>query len=144
MTARPQARRAAEGCVYRLRCVFVPQAWVRDNAIGVDPEGPTVWEADYGAIPAERHSYESDALREHHDAPAWIRDWAGPFEVDFLVRYTVVGTYTDSNEPDGKPQRYASYCWADDPDAAEEQAFLEAGDSLQVAAVLVGEATVAA
>ena len=73
----------------RLECTFRPQAWVNDNAIPVDgPELPATWqvECDLSRLPQPR-SHETDALRQHPDAPQWVRDWQGPFEVD----YTVVG-----------------------------------------------------
>lgn len=128
---------------YLLRCIFRPQAWQRDNAIDVDPEGETVWEAEYATRP-EYHSYESDELRNHPDAPEWVREWQGPFEVEYQVRYTVVGYYTDAVEADGTPQRYTSWFWADDPLHAEEQARQEVGETLTVTAVLFGEVRVAA
>ena len=64
-----------------------------------------------------------------------------------LIRYTVVGTYADSWERGTEfdaPQRYASYFWAEDTAHAEEQARDEAGDTLIVAGVLLGECPVMA
>lgn len=68
---------------------FVPQAWRNDHAIEVDPSGPTDWtiplslllqrfptEVDWHAKAEDR-----DDLRYEGDAPQWIRDWPGPFEV---------------------------------------------------------------
>lgn len=69
---------------------FRPEAWVNDYAMGVDPEQPEKWlvplaqfletfptEEDFGA----KH-HERDDLRHEGDAPQWIRDWSGPFEVE--------------------------------------------------------------
>ena len=70
--------------MYRIRCTFRPQAWVRDYATDVDPEGETRWEMEVDSLPPE-NSYESDALRESPNAPAWAREWLGPFEVDYEV-----------------------------------------------------------
>lgn len=63
---------------------------------------------------------------------------------DMLVKYTVVGVYEDSTEPDGAPQRYAEAFWAENPEHAEEQARNSAGETLVVAAVIDGEASVVA
>ena len=65
-----------------IRCTFRPQAWVNNYAIGVDPEGPTTWDMDVQTLP-KPNSYESDQLRSDSSAPAWVRDWHGPFEVDY-------------------------------------------------------------
>jgi hypothetical protein len=67
---------------------FRPQAWVRDHAVEVDPHGPVTFtvpaaDARNGSdVWLEDCSYDSDRLREHPNAPAWIRDWQGPFEVE--------------------------------------------------------------
>lgn len=77
---------------------FVPQAWIRDTAIRVDPVGATTFEVpaadakdtDGNWLPD--HDYPSDRLREHANAPDWIREWSGPFEVEIhpkSVRSTV-------------------------------------------------------
>jgi hypothetical protein len=135
----PETRKP--GRTYRLRCTFVPQSWVNENAIRVDGDGPLTWEADYvlDELPGY-HSYESDELRLHDEAPPWVRDWQGPFEVEYQVRFTVVGFYEDG-------QRYAEAFWADDVEHAEEQARDSAAASdadLRIAGVVIGEALVAA
>lgn len=69
---------------------FVPQAWLRDNTVEVDPAGPDEWE-----IPKSRFlslfprfedfavNFEArDDLRLEPTAPAWVRQWSGPFEVE--------------------------------------------------------------
>jgi hypothetical protein len=79
---------------------FVPQAWVRDQAIDVDPEGDTEWDVteaflalpdDYREVllqfmendrfsdgeALDRH----DALKEDPNAPEWIREFRGPFSL---------------------------------------------------------------
>jgi hypothetical protein len=73
----------------RIIAEFVPQAWVRDYAIEVDPEGPTEWDVTETIIAMGRDEalamvdddYPSDNLRDSPDAPKWIRDWSGPFYV---------------------------------------------------------------
>ena len=71
---------------YRLRCTFIPQAWVNNYAVNVDPAGPTTWDTDWFGtdLPAPR-SDESDQLRDGADAPRWVKDWSGPFEVEYEV-----------------------------------------------------------
>lgn len=63
---------------------FRPQAWQNDYAVPADPEGPTTWE-----VPVERllgiepHTHDADELRHEALAPAWVREWSGPFEIDW-------------------------------------------------------------
>lgn len=71
-----------------VRVRFIPQAWIRNYAVEVDPEGAA--EYDVPARDAQDtdgqwlrdHDYASDALKGHDNAPAWIWDWSGPFEVE--------------------------------------------------------------
>jgi hypothetical protein len=74
----------------RIIATFVPQAWVGDYAMTVDPEGPTTWDVtDYllrNYSPDEIRAivdddYPSDNLRIAETAPPWVRDWSGPFYV---------------------------------------------------------------
>ena len=79
---------------YRLRISgavtirFIPQAWVDGWAIPVDPAGPTAFlvpiadaqDADGKWLPDRDDG--SDPLREHPNAPEWIRGWPGPFEIE--------------------------------------------------------------
>jgi hypothetical protein len=64
--------------------IFHPQAWVNDYAIEVDPEGDTAFEV--GDVPdsVEDDSYESDNLRDHENAPQWVKDWSGPFYIEIV------------------------------------------------------------
>jgi hypothetical protein len=68
---------------------FSPQAWVRDNAISVDPEGETTWDATEFVTMLDdpawltrtiEHGDRDDVLRTDSNAPAWIREWSGPFD----------------------------------------------------------------
>ena len=69
---------------------FVPEAWVNDYAIVVDPGGECAWtvarklflkkfssEDDWN----ECHQVRDD-MRFEGTAPAWVRAWTGPFEVE--------------------------------------------------------------
>lgn len=82
----------------RVIATFTPQAWIRNDAIDVDAEGPTVWDA---STFAEQHQDYVQRLRQHQtaadvvdevldnddvfksdpDAPDWIRQWTGPFSI---------------------------------------------------------------
>lgn len=61
---------------------FVPQAWVNNYAVEVDPQGPVSWEVPAAKVQGiEPDSYESDALRECDSAPEWVKEWSGPFYI---------------------------------------------------------------
>lgn len=70
----------------KIRCTFRPQAWINDYACDVDvPEGTDrTWEMEVEELPPP-HSYESDELRWSPNAPDWVVDHSGPFEVEFEV-----------------------------------------------------------
>lgn len=72
--------------------IFQPEAWQRDQAIPVDPEGPTSW--DCTAAVQQRLDYFTklfardnepvdieDYLKDDPAAPGWIRSWNGPFTI---------------------------------------------------------------
>ena len=75
---------------------FRPEAWIRDYAVPVDDEGPDRWKVspaylaelidglDGDAACLYRPSYEADELRHDPAAPAWIREWQGPFSLSLL------------------------------------------------------------
>jgi len=74
----------------RYIATFTPQAWVNDYAIEVELEGEAEWdvteflasltpEAREDALVSD--SYESDVLRDLENAPAWVKDWSGPFYI---------------------------------------------------------------
>jgi hypothetical protein len=67
---------------------------VRDCAIEVDAEGPTMWDCtEYlDSLTSEARApvmiegtshggYASDRLREADTAPSWVKEWGGPFEI---------------------------------------------------------------
>lgn len=68
---------------------FQPQAWVKDYAIDVDASGETEWDitAEIVAMDPkqaqdiEDDSNESDAFTGSKSAPAFVRDWSGPYHV---------------------------------------------------------------
>ena len=74
----------------RLIAHFHPQAWINDYAVDCDGQSPSTWDVtDYlHPLPApmrtalmQANSFESDGLRELDDAPAWTRNWTGPFYI---------------------------------------------------------------
>jgi len=57
---------------------------MNDYAYPVDPEGPTTFEVDESELAGlEPDTNESDDLRFHANAPEWIREWSGPFYIDW-------------------------------------------------------------
>lgn len=72
----------------RFIATFTPQAWVNDYAMTVDPEGPTEWETVFDGLTDEQREEilygghdAFDLLKSDPDAPVWVRDWSGPFEI---------------------------------------------------------------
>lgn len=66
---------------------FQPQAWVHDNAMSVDPQGDTSWRlvlADYERPHGNIFDY-LDHLKGSVNAPRWVSDWTGPFEIKVWV-----------------------------------------------------------
>jgi hypothetical protein len=82
------------------RATFTPQAWIRDWAVEIDPEGDTEWIVtpaflarlvgwhmrrygmDFDSALARctgQSNDSSDGLRDDPAAPAWIREHRGPF-----------------------------------------------------------------
>jgi hypothetical protein len=72
---------------------FRPQAWIRDNAVDVDPEQPDTWDVPLSLLrtrfPTAEDWHEDhrarDDMRFEGQAPRWIRDWSGPFEVELAT-----------------------------------------------------------
>lgn len=75
-----------------VKVTFIPQVWVgrRDReAYPAEPLGETEFyvseedatDPDTGEA-LSPDSYEIDDLRLHANAPKWIREWNGPFEIE--------------------------------------------------------------
>ncbi len=85
---------------------FHPQAWVNDNAISVDPEGPTEWDVTdivmamgrEKALAMKDDDYNTDDLRTAENTPQWIKDWSGPFyiKVEESIRAALADVATHS------------------------------------------------
>ena len=87
-----RAREIAK-CYPPLIATFTPQAWVNDYAIEVDPEGETTFDVTLDVI-ARALADECDTIEEYLDgtdndelryadeAPEWIYDWSGPFNIE--------------------------------------------------------------
>lgn len=69
---------------------FQPEAWVNNYAIAVDDEGEDTWDVT-DAVAAiwdepfdldETRTDDDDVLKTHPGAPAWVRDWSGPFTIE--------------------------------------------------------------
>ena len=68
---------------------FNPQAWYRDDAIDVDPEGPTDFDVTFDVLQMGASARDladnyttSDSLQQAIGAPDWIYDWNGPFYIE--------------------------------------------------------------
>lgn len=61
---------------------FRAEVWLNDQTLSVDPQGDTAWIV----LPHELQPRESDLdyLKHSTNAPEWVREWAGPFEIDML------------------------------------------------------------
>lgn len=73
----------------RVTARFHPEAWIRNQAVGVDPEGEDEWDVTHivvadeaAAVAIEDGRDSSDDLRDDPSAPEWIRKWAGPFRIE--------------------------------------------------------------
>jgi hypothetical protein len=71
----------ADDCV--LKATFRPQAWIRDYAHDVDPEGETEWVINGSDL--EPDQSDLDYLQTSRNAPTWVKDWAGPFEITLEI-----------------------------------------------------------
>lgn len=67
-----------------LTATFRPEAWQNDYAIPVDPEGETSWTVDADEL--EPDQSDLDYLSQSRRAPAWVKDWGGPYEVDLEIK----------------------------------------------------------
>jgi hypothetical protein len=91
----------AGGREERYTARFHPQTWVGDHAMQVEPQGDVEWDVTdaFNALPDEYREelrallFDADEANDHMDllkgdenAPQWVQDWAGPFEV--YVRFT--------------------------------------------------------
>ena len=69
---------------------FHPEAWINDNAVEVDAEGPVKFLVPYedcfdqDGNHMKNNSYESDDLRFHDNSPKWMKNWDGPFWIEIL------------------------------------------------------------
>lgn len=67
---------------------FCPEAWQGDNAVTVDPQGPTTWDCS-AFVEANRAYFDQlpdgldvdDLLKDDPAAPEWVRKWSGPFSI---------------------------------------------------------------
>ncbi len=95
---------------------FVPQAWVNDYAIDVDPEGPTEWDATVAfqqlpwqyrerleaAMNARGSALDADdRLQTDPRAPEWVRAWSGPFSLYVRMEYVDERLFTSARRDQG-------------------------------------------
>lgn len=86
---------------------FQPEAWQNDQATPVDPLGPAEWLVPRKLLlerfPRE-HDWESardarDDMRFEGNPPAWITEWAGPFEIALGERFSALNPGRSPNWP---------------------------------------------
>lgn len=94
----PEEPKTDQGSGPRIIAHFLPQAWINDVAVAVDPEGPTsfdvtnlldAWSDDEPRDPQR----DEELLRLSSAAPDWIRNWNGPYELRLSLD-------TSSHEPE--------------------------------------------
>src|SRR5579884_855982 len=88
-----------------VRARFNPQTYTSDYA---DPAGDTEWVVspdyfaelyeDLGDVVLDDASHGSDLLRWDPAAPAWVREWSGPYWIDVLD-LVEVNAQTDASGP---------------------------------------------
>lgn len=91
----------------RVIATFHPQAWQDDHSVPVDPRGTVQFDVTEEVLALGRDramaldddSYESDALRSARLAPAWVKDWQGPFYVE--VRQAIEEFFETHDRPAG-------------------------------------------
>ncbi len=109
----PRHKRPAKTCQYcqflktgkRIIADFQAEAWQRDYAVPVDPEGDREWNAtaylfkintdgdeqeysldsiEDGTLPRDAFNY-GDYFRSDPAAPWWVQEWDGPFTINIRV-----------------------------------------------------------
>ncbi len=86
---------------FTYRATFSPQAWINDQAVPVDPEGPTEWDCT-AFVDDDTLAYlkrtanlrgenlddlvdgvidNDDVFKSDPAAPEWIRNWSGPYTI---------------------------------------------------------------
>jgi len=82
-----------------LKCTFFPQYWRNDLLYCGQPQGVDTWYVDLfevyrltghamthdGYPELDDDPYQRDELRHAASAPQWVKDWSGPFEVEWEV-----------------------------------------------------------
>jgi hypothetical protein len=92
---------------------FNPQAWVNGHAIDADPEGESLFDVTpeitamgtAAALRLKDNDYGTDNLRNAAGAPAWIRDWQGPFWVEV---HDAVHEYVNERDTEPVPDMQAA------------------------------------
>lgn len=74
----------------RIIAIFHPQVWIEDSACAADAEGATEFDVTEtvlamgkeAALALKDDRYSTDDLRNDSNAPAWIKNWSGPFWIE--------------------------------------------------------------
>lgn len=103
---------AASKISKRIMAEFVPQAWLNDHAIAVDPQGDTMFDVTDHMLGIGRASalcfadgsLDAADLRQLPAAPQWAKDWTGPFTVN--VQKAIAAYFaSDASETTTIPSR---------------------------------------
>lgn len=89
----------ADGKDRRILAEFVPQAWINDEAVAIDPLGPTTFDVTAEIVAMGRDAAlklrdDTDALRHAATCPPWIKAWTGPFIIH--VEQAIEAYFDDS------------------------------------------------
>jgi hypothetical protein len=86
-SAGPLKRSSAQSKV-RWMAYFQPEVWEFDYAVPTDALGPQLWDCSQFVCDAGLTNYlegvktdDEDRLIDDPQAPAWIREWDGPFTI---------------------------------------------------------------
>lgn len=98
----------------RIFATFVPQVWINDHAVTVDPLGETNIDITRAVLAMTRQqaldlrddTHETDFLLDRDTAQPWIRDWQGPY---YLAVEAAIGRYFGTlTNPTGEPESKAA------------------------------------
>lgn len=93
----------------RIFATFVPQVWINDRAVTADPLGDASIDVTAAVLAMTRaealelrdDTEQTDALLNLDTAPAWIRDWTGPFYL--AVEAAIASHFGTLTNPTGEP-----------------------------------------
>lgn len=96
---------APDGTDRRIIAAFIPQSWIDDYAVAIDPQGPATFDVTAEIVAMGRDAAlklrddtdPTDALRHAATCPQWIKDWNGPFIIEVEQ---AIEAYFDEDPPE--------------------------------------------